>query len=205
MIREIFTAKHVVPQIYKAVLDKHLGPEWISWEPETCWVELDRVFKVRPTENVANKINAMKAFLMTDAFYTNAPAFENIVLAINDLFVDPQTLQVCSPEEMVYAMKVLAPLETKKRVFGKEIESYVQVACKQVGLLSYPQELKFAEPKYEGALAKLAVSIKPVYVEPEKIDYTNIQQVQGSKLYIIQMYAAEKFARMDIKNLEKAS
>lgn len=204
MIKEIFTAKHVVPQIYKAVLDEHLGPNWITWEPETCWVELDRIFNIRPSENVANKINALKVFLTTKAFYQDATAFENIVLAVNDLFVDPQTLQVCSPEEMVYALKVLQPLGLNPKEFGKEIVAYVQVACKQVGLLKFPEELKFAEPAYVAPLSEIAKTIKPVYVDPDKIDYTNIEQVQGSKLYIIQMYAAEKFARMDIKNLEQS-
>ena len=204
MIREIFTAKHVVPQIYKTVLDQNLGPEWISWEPETCWSEIDRIFKIRPSENVANKINALKVFLTTKAFYQDARAFENIVLAVNDLYVDPQTLQVCSPEEIVYALKVLAPLGMETKNFGREIIAYIQVACKQVGLLKYPDDIKFAEPAYDKPLAELAASVKAQYVDPEKIDYADIQQVQGSKLYVVQMYAAEKFARMDIKNLEKA-
>jgi hypothetical protein len=205
MMHQIFTAKHVVPQIYKTVLDEHLDRDWVFWEPETCWSEIERVFHVTPSELVANKLNALKAYLRNDLFYTDATVFENIVLATNDLFIDPAVLQVASPEEMVYAIKVLRPTrEGPLPAFGKEIIAYVQVACKSVGLLRYPEELKFAQPTYQAPLSMLVDQIKPIYVEKDKLDLTNIEQVQGSKLYTVELYAAEKFARMDLKNLEKS-
>lgn len=203
MVAKIFTSKHIVPQAYVAVLDQHLESGWLYWEPATVWSEIERIFKVKPIPEVCNKINAIKVFKTTPLFYTDAPAFENVVLAINDLSVDPAVLQVASPEEMVYAIKVLKPIEDRKQEFSHEVIVYIQVACRQIGLLAYPPELKFAQPKYEGALEDLAKEIKPVYVDPAKIDYTNINQVQGSKLFTVQMYSAKKFASMDLKYFEE--
>ncbi len=205
MISKLFTSKHIVPAAYKLLLDSELGVGWCHWEPETVWAEIERIFKVVPTGEVRTKINAIKVFIATEVFYHDAPAFENIVLAVNDLFVDPTSFQICSPEEIVYALNVLRPIENTKQDFGREIVAYVDVSCKQAGLLKYPNELAFAQPVYEGMLAEIEKMIVPKFTDPTTVDLNNIVDVQGLRLFQINSYVTEKMAKFDIKIFEKST
>jgi len=204
-MKELFRSKHIRPEAYKILLDKEFGAEWVSWEPETLRSEISRVFGVNVTEEVDNKISALRVLLTTPHFYVDASAFENIVLAMNDLFVDPNILQIASPEEIVYALKIIDPVSPHKQSFGKEIVAYVNVACKQVGLLKYPAELAFAQPAYTGDLAALIGKIEPKQADPGRIDQTDAVQVQSFKLYQIQEYVAAKMSMMNPASFEASS
>lgn len=204
MISKIFIVKHILPEAYKRVYDENMPPEWLTWEPEALWAETERIFGVRPIEEVANKINAVKTLLTTELYYSDATVFENMVLAANDLFVDTSTFQMCSPEEMVYAIRAFKPIENRPQPFGREIVGYVNACCQFYGLLKYPAELQFAQPQYDDSLAQVAEQITIRYSDPEKMDQTNIMDVQGLKLYQIAEYVADKLALMSTAELEKA-
>lgn len=204
-MKELFTSKHVPPQAYKILLDKEFGAEWVTWEPEALRSEISRVFGAEVTEEVNNKISALRILLTTSLFYTDATVFENIVLAMNDLFIDPEALQVATPEEIVYALRVISPVSPNKQPFSREVVTYVDVSCKQVGLLKYPAELAFAQPSYTGELAALASKISAQNPAQAKIDETDVVQVQSLRLYQIQEYVNAKTNILNATKFEASS
>lgn len=204
MSSKIFISKNVVPEVYDKVLQDAFGSEWRTWLPETTWVEIKRHFGVDPSYEVRTKINAIRIYLTTDKFFTDAPVFENIVLAVNDMFVDPATMQLASPEEIIYALRCLKPLRPAPAL-SKEVIGYVDVACRNVGLLRYPDELAFAQPDYTGELAAAVKKIHPRDIDPTKMNPKNMIEVQSYKLYQIHMYVVQKFSLMDIKALEPST
>lgn len=200
-MREIFLAKHILPQVYKTVLDDAFGPGWIHWLPETCWVEIHDRFKVDASSEVKNKINALKVFLTTDKFFEDAHIFENMILAVNDYHVDPDTLQLAQPEEITYGIRALQPLRAKEgHDFGREIIGYIQTSCRKAGLLRYPHVLRFAEPTYDPAVTAHLPLIEPKKFAP--YDDTNIIHVQSLKLWQITQYVIRKLSHLDLENLE---
>lgn len=202
MIANIFKSKHVLPQAYKVVLDGQLPEGWPSWEPEALWAEIERLFKVQPIQEVCNKINAIKTLLTTELYYCDATVFENMILAANDLYVDPSTFQFCSPEELVYGIRAFRPIENRPQSYGKEIAAYVNACCQYYGLLRYPIELHFAQPKYEGRLAELVEAISMKYSDPKTMDQKDVVAVQGMKLYEIAEYCATKLDQMKVEDLK---
>jgi len=188
--------------VYQAVLGREFGPAWLTWEPETLWAEINRVWSAAPTGEVRSKILATRACIVTDLFYTDAPAFENMVLAVNDLQYDPGEVQLASPEEMVYAVRVMSPL--KDGTFGREVVGYVRTCCRKSGLLRYPDDLRFAEPEYPPDLAKYAAQIK-AEDGGDNIDPTSIVGVQSDLLYRINVYVADKMAQMAVDALQPST
>lgn len=189
----IWDAKHVLPEAYVNELTYQFGSYWYEWEPETLWSEIRRIFGTEPSGEVKSKIGAIRVFMTTDLFFTDAPTFENIVLAVNDLFYDPTVLEIASPEEILYAITALSPLRPDVTIdYNREIVGYIRTSCRKDGLLVYPRPLQFAQPRIPEELQSVAEAIKP---NSEIVsDSTDMVQVQSLKLYNLWQYVSKKIA-----------
>jgi len=192
-VQAIFTTLGVPPKVYQAVLTKEFGQEWLTWLPETLYAEIMRVWGVSVIPEVSNKINALRVFLTTDLFYSDATVFEHIVLSMNDALVDPELVNLSSPSEILYALFVLGPLDTAK--FGREVIGYVRVCCDNFGLLVYPTNLSFAQPTYTNPeLVAMIDKIHPVNTEGPSTDPV-VQQ--SKKLYRVIQDTVDKLAEFN--------
>ena len=146
-MKEIFRREGVPPKAYQSLLNKTFGTDWYSWLPETLFSEIEREFDVRALDLVRDKILAIQTFVNTDVFYHDAAAFEHIVLAVNDADVVPDNIILASPEEIVYAVTTLGPVDDKQ--FEREVTRYIQICFENAGLLVYPANVRFAQPEYQ--------------------------------------------------------
>jgi hypothetical protein len=194
----LFRSKGIWPGAYQSVLNRQFGTAWLSWEPETLWTEIKRIWQADPSGEVRSKILAIRVAITTDLFYSDAPAFENMVLAINDLQYDPGEIQLASPEELVYALRMLGPL--KDGIFSREVTGYIRACCRKAGLVRYPDELRFAEPAYPAELAQHVKHIKVKDGGPD-LDPSSVVDVQSDLLYRINIYVANKMAQMSVDAL----
>lgn len=195
-MKRLFTSRSIVPKAYKLLLDKELGPEWVTWLPETLYTEIEKTWGVFPSQDVSDKLMAIATFHTTDLFYHDAAAFEHIVRAVNDAVFNPNTLELSLPEEIAYAIQVL---QANPKKFEREILAYIKACCKDVGLLVYPPSLAFAQPKYENELALLASKIRPENSEPSETDSPLV--VQSRKLFRAVQAIGQKLSEMDIETL----
>lgn len=198
---KVFESKDVIPAVYKALLDEALGSDWIYWELITIYDSIHHTFGVTPTEDVKNKLAAIRLFETTDLFYHDARAFESIVLAVNDRMVRPGVFELVSPEDLVYALLVL---HAKPDQFEREIYAYIKACMEHAGVIKYPPTLAFAQPKYTGFLAVLAEQVDPKLV-PDNYDETNPVHVQSAKLRHIIEAANNKIAGAKIDTIEPAA
>ena len=189
----LFRSKGIWPGVYQAVLNKRFGPAWLTWEPETLWAEIKRVWKAEPSGEIQSKILATRIAMTTDLFYTDAPAFENMILAVNDVEYDPELLQLATPEEIVYGVRMLSPLRDGS--FNREVTGYIRACCRRAGLLRYPDDLRFAEPQYPDNLARIVSQITTKEAGDD-LDPHDTVAVQSNNLYRIQVYVNEKLAQM---------
>lgn len=184
---QIFTATGVLPSVYDEALSRPEFDGWLYWEPETLWIEIERVFGTRPTQTVSDKLNALRTMrVQPDLFFHDAPTFENIILAGCGFFIDPWALQLATPEELVFGLEAWIPIANKygtMQSFGREIITYVQVSCERFGLIAYPEVLKFAQPEYDSTTQRLVNKISPSSNSPT--DESDIVAVQSYELYKI--------------------
>jgi len=197
-VQQIFTATGVPPRVYRDLLTKEFGDAWLTWLPETLYAEIERVWHVQLSSEVANKINAFRVFLTTDLFYTDAAAFEHIVQSINDVVIDPELLSLSTPSEILYALYMIGPVDVTK--FGREVVTYIRVCCENFGLLKYPPLLKFAQPVYGAAeLNEALPKIKPALL-PGADDDIVVQQ--SRKLYQVIGDVVDRIGRFRNEVLE---
>lgn len=169
----IFTRKSVKPSVYIKYLDNKYGREWVNFEPEALWLDLKDEQGIVPTDAVKNKINAIKVCLTTNRFFDDVVGFEKIVIALNDGYVDPSTLQVCSPEEICYAIAMAMDLYDDEHIVKKfkdtDVKTYIQGACDAIGLVVYPSLIKDLEPKPINSLVeKIRHDINTFKTDTEK-------------------------------------
>lgn len=197
-MQRIFTVTGVPPRVYKDLLTKEFGDAWLTWLPETLYTEIERVWHVAPSSEVANKLNAFRTFLSTDVFFTDAAAFEHIVQSINDVVVDPELLNLSTPAEILYALYMLGPVDTTK--FGREVITYIRACCENFGILAYPPLLRFAQPEYSSPELKEALpKIRPALMAGADDD---IVTQQSRKLYQIISDVVDRIGRFRNEVLE---
>lgn len=159
--RIFFTSKFIRPKTYLKFFRRFYksSPDWLDFDPGTIWMDIQKTFKVEPSDNVRDKINAMKTSLTTEAFFSDWVFFEKVILAFNDMMVVPGMLQASSPAELGYGLVVAREILTPQH-FDEDIYDYIRASCKTDGLLIYPSPFKFAQPTYDdaNALAKKVIS-----------------------------------------------
>ena len=203
-MKEIFRREGVPPKAYQSLLNKTFGAGWYSWLPETLFSEIEREFDVEVLDLVRDKILATQTFVNTDIFYHDAAAFEHIVLAVNDADVVPSSITLASPEEIVYAVTVLGPVDDKQ--FEREVTRYIQICFENAGLLVYPANVRFAQPEYQSEQLKNHVArIRPVVSDAAPDD---LVAQQSNKLYkcirsVVDRIAAYKPQEMTV-NVQSA-
>ena len=188
----VFRAHHILPGVYQELLSKQFGGAWLEWEPETLWSEIEREFHAQCSDTVKSKIMALRAFKLTDRFFTDAHVFENTCLAVNDLPYDIDLFEPVAVEELEYALRALLPL--KKRAFSREVQGYVQACCRRDGLIKYPAMLAFAQPEPDTEYRDLIRVIQPK--RNDNPDLEDVVQVQSNRLYNIDLYVANKIGQM---------
>jgi hypothetical protein len=193
MDRRVFTSKNILPSVYNIMLSNKFGEQWKTWELETLWVEIEQEWGSSPTGEVRTKIGALRAFLDTDMYWNDAGVFENIVLAMNDHLVTPDTLQLASPVEIYYAMRVLNPIKQGK--FTRPVIGYIRVAFEKAGILKFPELLRFAEPWYEGELATIYDSIVAKDYGDD-LDETSAVALQSQKIFDLHLQVASHIGAM---------
>jgi len=198
-LKELFTAKHVVPEAYSRILKARFGKEWVDWEAETLWKEIRSEFGAEVSDEVREKLNALKTHLTTTLFWDSFDVFEKTILAYNDRHVEPGIIQVCVPQEIAYGMTVAAGVRHQKK-FDIEVLMYIRACCDSDGLVVFPQAFHFAQPEYKDEhLAALAKNVWAVWkpellgklvVPPSKED--DPEFIQLAKIHDIEVYVAEK-------------
>lgn len=178
-MKEVFRREGVPPKAYQQLLNSTFSTEWYQWLPETLFSEIEREFDVEVSEIVRDKILAIQTFVNTDVFYHDAAAFEHIVMAVNDADVVPDEISLASPEEIVYAITTLGPVDDKQ--FEREVTRYIQICFENAGLLVYPSNVRFAQPEYlDERLKKAVQQVRPVVTDAAPHDLVGRQ---SNKLY----------------------
>ena len=137
-----------------------LGPTFLSYEPETIWLELD------PCPNARDKLMAAMALDMTPSFYWDYRVFGATTHALNDEAVAPETVPNCTPEQMAWAtfeaelLFAITDGESTRPEYDESIEAYVAVCLFEAGLAIPPVGLGFAKEELDKNISPDALSLK---------------------------------------------
>jgi hypothetical protein len=189
-----------------------LGPTFLSYEPETLWLELD------PCSANRDKLMAAIALAMTPSFYWDYRVFGATVHALSNDLVRPEEVPHCDAGPMAwtaYEAELLFSLsdgESTRPEFDESVEAYVAVSLFDEGFVLPPTGLKFATAELKAKLPKDAAllleetekawaALPKEKFEQNKFDDSPLG-AQLDKLATSWLYVSEKTKRMR-QDLEK--
>jgi len=133
-IRAAFTNKDIHPLVLNLILVKEFGPEYLSWEPETCWVEISKTWNSTVSEVNRNKIQAVRTCHTTDQPYERWEVFDSVSLGL--LGVPPKfdLIQKPTPHRAAFALEVLSQIKESRKV-SDEVYRYVSACMLDYGMV----------------------------------------------------------------------
>jgi hypothetical protein len=132
--------------LYQAV-HKLLG-DFLAWEPESIWLELEHQGIEVPDPNRA-KLMAALTLRLIPGFYWDAIVFEKTAVALAGHFPHPDILEEATPAQLAWAVEeaawVLRLMNDAAVEFQHEPRAYAGVVLARAGFVLAPSQLEFAQ------------------------------------------------------------
>jgi|PlaIllAssembly_1097288.scaffolds.fasta_scaffold01225_2 hypothetical protein len=141
--RSMFTKRTSHPLILDALLLDAFGADWLSWEPETVWSEIELTFGVTPSMIVQNAINAVKTCHLVDAVWTEWEVFCHVVSALTGNVPDFKVLIRPEPTQIAPAIDMMALIQ--KLPYSDEVARFVAACYLDSGIIYLPPPTDFAQ------------------------------------------------------------
>jgi hypothetical protein len=131
------------------LLIDNFGTEVLDWEPETIYMELEEVFKVKMNNLLADKINASCSLLSSDLYHKSLEAFTTINSAFSFKSVSAKEFNFSTLEDVMWGVSEARMLEGPELYdaagFSHDISRYTAELLSVEGISKPPDILKFSE------------------------------------------------------------
>jgi|MudIll2142460700_1097286.scaffolds.fasta_scaffold00163_17 hypothetical protein len=188
------------------------GPSFRAWEPESIWLTLERKGIDVSVLN-RDKIMAASTLTMIPAFWFEVNAFENTVMAFNNVLSDGEVLQEATPAQInwaVYEAEMLygqADDVPEAPAFDREPMRYTAVVLHRAGFIVTPQLLSFAQKELDalsrnGAGANKA-EVQDAWKRLQRVDLRkrpfsdSALDVQLGRLAAVQVYMLDRLVQYE--------
>lgn len=122
--------------------------DFLAWEPESIWLELEHQGVDLPVENRA-KIMAGVALRLMPTFYWDGIVFEKTALAFDGVAPNPDILEEASPARLAWAVVeaawIIRAAKDATWEWGHEPRAYAGVVLARAGFVLAPEQLSFAQ------------------------------------------------------------
>lgn len=150
-LRNLFTHHETHPVVIDLSLLRVFGDEWLGWEPETIWAEIQRVFQTQISEHARAKVQCVKTLRSVDSPWNSWPVFEKVIQVLNGNLPDWEVMQAPSIEMLYAGIDMLDQI--RKVEFSDEVKHYMAAAVLTEDVFFVPPPLDFlqaevAQPYY---------------------------------------------------------
>jgi hypothetical protein len=122
--REAFSDRNTHPLVLGLLMVKECGPEYLSWEPETCWSEIRQIWGVAPSDSAKNKIQALRTCHVSDQPYERWDVFDNVAVALFGMPPRFESIQRPTPHRAAGALSIMRHVRENQTV-SREVYKYV--------------------------------------------------------------------------------
>jgi hypothetical protein len=189
--------------------------DFLAWEPESIWLELQHQGVDLPEENRV-KVMAGLALRMMPSFYWDAIVFEKTALAFDSHPCNPEILEEASPARLAWAV-VEAEMIIRKASettweWGHEPRAYAGVILARAGFVLAPEQLSFAQvaldrqnhrPDLRDEVQERWKRVSKDHLEQLSLQETPVD-VQIARLAAVELHVRERRARAD-RDLARAT
>jgi len=184
------------PILYQAAKNI-LTDKFVGYEPETVWLEFERLGLDVPEEN-RNKLSVVSALQSQDPLIYDSNVFQGMILAFNNEIANPEVTEEVDPEQIAWAIVNLTLLfPDTKYYFDYEPMVYTAVVLHRAGILKAPATLGYCQEyldnlnKNNDLVEKIteAEHNKPLKSDPlYDIVSTQLAKLERIDTYVEQMY-----------------
>lgn len=194
---------------------KQIVGDFLSWEPESIWRELEH-HQIELSEENRVKLQAAITLHLVPSFYWDGIVFENTVHAFDNEIPNPEALEEAPVTAVAWAVKEAAwvrqwlgdpPLE-----FEHESRAYTAVVLEREGFLVAPNQLAFAQSGLEKRNRNHTELVETVQkqwltLDKSRLDSYTFEEtpegVQLARLAMVKLHVQEreKAAEEDLKAL----
>jgi len=143
-VKSAFSRRDIHPILLGVLLLDKYGPQWLGWEPETLWQEIESDFGATPGVHTRNKINALKTAHVVDSPWIAWEVFNAVVHAFTDNIPNFRVLHRPTPSQIVSAVTMMNRI--KKSPFSDEVGRYIAACFLDDGVFFLPPPVGFAQP-----------------------------------------------------------
>lgn len=182
--------------------------DFLCWEPESIWIELERQGVDVPEANRA-KLMAAIALRLVPSFYWDAVVFEKTALAFDGSPPNPDILEEPSPALLAWAVVeaawILRASKNATWEFEHEPRAYIGVLLTRAGFVLAPEPLSFAQAALNHArhYTHLLPEVKERWasVSQDHLEALHLQEtpvdVQIARLAAVALYVKTRRARAE--------
>jgi len=192
-----FTQPITHPLLLDLILIKAFGAEYLTWEPETLWKEIELTFGVTTSEVNKNKIQAVKTCHVVDRPYEAWEVFEKVATSLGGAIPKFDVIQKPSPHLCASAVENMQHVRDKK--FSDEVYKYIAAVLLDDGI-------SYAHGPLEPCNKHMLLYVDPVLqkrvkqaIEKGRIptfDGNNDEDVQVAKVLSIKDYVEFESRRL---------
>jgi len=161
-----------------------LGPELLTWDPETIRMELEEAAGCKVSTASLNKLMAAIEIVTTDSFYRDLPSFIRLCNALYNGTLGLDTWDPADASEVAWgiteALLLWPPAPQEEEPFDHKIVEYIGHALKDEGIMQPPDVLQLGLlpediwSKVQGAFSDDPTMFAMIYqVEKAKTDEIN--------------------------------
>ena len=135
-----FTNQDSHPLLLDLIMIREFGSEYLGWEPETCWQEINLTFGTSISEVNKNKLQAVRSCHVTDTPYEEWHIFEKVSLALNSLIPKFDVVQKVNPHMCAVTFESMGHIKSSK--MSEEVLKYVASSLLNDGVVFAPGPLE---------------------------------------------------------------
>lgn len=172
--------------IYHPIGDPETGPsqilsyltsqwkmDWVNWEPETIFTEIEKAYSVSPPVSTQEKILAMSVLYNSQAFWEDWQAFQAVTVALAGRQARFDDVQIVSLPEMMASVRMAQSLgapHTGEVVseFSPEVLGYIAATAANEGIVYLPEPLHVAQNYLNSLSPQTVVDLDTVAAEWRK-------------------------------------
>jgi hypothetical protein len=161
--KELLENKDTTATACMAAMDEILGSQWMSWEPQSLWIELHRQ-GIKVDDLNKDQILAARCLITTGRFWYDANVFEKTCISFNNEEPSYDALEDAPIAYIAWAVReanlIFEKYESEVPELDREPVCYTGVQLYREGFVLAPESLSWAQEELDKHLAKDCKELK---------------------------------------------
>lgn len=132
------------PLMLDLVLLREFGIEWLAWEAETLWAEIQRVFKQPPLPlHNRNKIQAVRTAHVVESPWEDWETFVPVNQSLNNNLPNFQVLHKPTPSQIMNTVNILGRIRDVE--FSPDVQKFIAACFLDESIYYLPPPVDFSQ------------------------------------------------------------